>query len=185
MMKPAIAFIGVILLPLSQCSLLAQNRTHEMPPTIERAQNSSFPLWVSTRVAIDPSGDLNQALFSEAALYILDKNRQENVDGVCKTALSAPTPEDFLARQSFDDLVGNSLAIITGPVVAVDIGFHSGTPGTLLEVSVTDRLKSFGRLSGPTAYVFVPSATIQTTRGTICSRLPAAIPVPAIGDRIL
>ena len=115
----------------------------------------------------------------------LNKLRQKNSDR-CNIAVGAPVIEDFTPKNSLDTLVGYSLTIIKGRVVAGGAGFDNGTPGTLFALRVDETYKSMRRTatSGP-LYFFIAETTIPTTKGVICSKSFSPVPLPAIGDDVI
>jgi hypothetical protein len=159
----------------------------QAPLVADRANStSSVPLWVSARVAFGPDGKLRTDLFTASSLRILNNNLSKNFGSDCREALGSPPLEDFVARDSFDDLVAGALSIIEGHVISTDTGFLNGIPGTLVSIQPAETYKSNGHLATQgNIHVFVGEATIPTRTGVICSRTFSNVPTPAIGDDVV
>lgn len=181
-----VVMIGVLSLPVAVRTAHASTPSH-LPLVAARARSSSsVPLWVSSRAAFKPDGELRAELFAPAHVSMLNENRLRNTDSNCRTYLGSPPLEDFTSKDSLDSLISNALTIIEGRVESTDTGFLDGTPGTLISLSVNGTYKSLGQVAtnGP-VHVFVGEATIPTPTGLICSKTFSKIPTPRIGDDVV
>jgi hypothetical protein len=143
------------------------------------------PIWVSASAAFAKTGELRPELFSRADQVILKQNQKQNSIR-CKAFLAPRPSEEFVAKDSLDALVANSLSVVRARLVEREPGFYNGAPGTLFALRPAAFLKSYGRISFTAPlFLFVPEATIQTPNGLICARTFSDIPLPALGDEVV
>jgi hypothetical protein len=153
---------------------------------VPRADRVSPPLaWIPADAAFTQTGELRADLFSEADQFILNDIRKRNPTQ-CTVFLGPPPSDLFLRQDSLDALVSSSRSIVRGRLLQRETGFHNGEPGSLFTLRPEAVLKSYGRIAADgTLFLFVPEATIRTSKGLICARTFSEIPTPVVGDEVL
>lgn len=189
--------LGLCLVLLALPSLASD--APSVPESISSAsEGRAHPVWVDRDLAVQ-NGKVRNELFSSAEAgninYLLQSAQAlpEGVEGSAEeiarqteceaygTLVSRPHPD-----QPFQALLGRSEIAFEGVVRDQSSGFLFGRPASVLEVEVTNLLKS-GPHMGDTQTVLVSFGTAKLVVGDklICQRSPRYPDEPAVGGRIL
>lgn len=182
--------IGLPLLGLH--AKLAASQSGRIPPYIaSRYGPTSFAAWVSANSVVNANGELNlEAL--PIGLRMSVQRQIESGDyqkqGCLQTLeVSVDQAGPIKERGTLKDLTRNSIGILQGTVTDIDAGFGSyGTPALLLEIQVTDRVKSSDKIAD-SSYVYFeyPVATFEAGGYRFCKKDSRWPQPPEIGDRVM
>lgn len=98
------------------------------------------PLWVDREAATLPNGSMDWSLFTASDKTTLESPMEiDPSTGACQSFFGEPTDGriDGKASETLEDLLKNSLAIVSGTIDAAKPGFYTGLPYSLLHVRVT------------------------------------------------
>lgn len=180
----------------TQCVLRAEEPNQDIGPA-HRRSNAESP-WVPLRSVLTPNGDLDLSRFpphiassirlalkptsgnaSAASARASSLTPLEECGGLAVTTSGGPTPERTLR-----ELALGAKSILTGRIAAAEAGFLSGTPGSLLDVVVTDVSLS-SALPADHVSVFYPFAHAFTGRYILCKADLRFTLRPQIGDILI
>lgn len=165
-------------------------------------KGGSAPFWVSAAAVIDASGNLNKQML-DAATYDQIKRTvaaQHRTSPARVSTLSAgdgpmPCPHFIINSHptatshhyaSLEQASSDAGAVYRGTVTHIEPGFLSGMPASLLEVAITDPIKSSsGFPAGGTVYVAYPAAELAVAGQRLCNAGPNRNFSPHVGDKIV
>lgn len=209
------AWRSVLLLAIvggSGFGLATSSSEPTIPPILlgDAAQGGS-PVWVAAEAAA-VNGQLRMEIFGDASR----RNVQEEINAIARARERRPSDRPAagqllpamarapylseslcesstiifdhpdVPRNSFEALHQYARDIVVGRIVAIDQGFVSGTPSSLLKVEIESVLRSSGDFAASRSlYVVYPYAVFRIGTTTFCRKEPAAPYRPQIEDRVL
>ncbi len=132
----------------------------------------STPLWVDRDAATLPDGSINWSLFTASDKTTLESPMEiDSTTGACRSFFGEPSDGriDGKASESLEDLLKNSLAIVSGTIDAATPGFYTGLPYTLLRVRVTNVHRASETLPHDSLEVPYPWAQFSIAQRNFCT----------------
>lgn len=182
---PVVAVVAFLASLLLASSVEVRGQAPRRVPSRIPSDAGDWDLWVSSAEL----GDLrSRSANSERRLRFADwlfkeaRSRQRAARCVEHYVSSALTQD----IASYEDLVTKALAVLRGTVTAVEPGLLDGTPGLLVELDVSEWIKTSEAYGvGRSAYVFYRPPEVRVAGVRICQPQTGWPEPPEVGSSIL
>jgi hypothetical protein len=166
----------------------------------------SAPIWVSATRAVDANHNIDWDFLGEAAASryetVLLREQASTRDGgkyrepksgipdhnqECLNLADSIAPMSGLTsgQTSTESLIQDSAVVFHGEITAIDYGFFTGRPGSLLRIETQGQSKAYHRVDPfPYAYVYFFNGTFDVGDTTYCNQHSLFPYTPQIGDSI-
>lgn len=182
--------------------LLSAQTRGASPPNALTRKGGNAPFWVSSAVAIDASGHLNRQVLDASTYEQIERTAaaQHRATSARVKILSTgdgPAPCQHVIVNShptaashryvsLEQASADAGAVYRGTVHHIEQGFLSGMPASLLEVAITDPIKSSpGFPVSGTVYAAYPVADLEIAGQRVCNAGPNPNFSPHVGDQIV
>jgi hypothetical protein len=142
-----------------------------------------YPLFISAENALLPSGELNLALFGEAAQFEMQADVLDATFEDCHGAYRMREMGLKISRRDFKAIAADADFIVLGKVTGISQGFWISTPGTVLRIEPVRWLKSGD--SWAERYLFFPVVEMEFGGKTICFQSEHYPVLPELGWQVL
>lgn len=146
----------------------------------------SHPIWVSAEAAVTRTGEVDPRALDSRASDMLQQLFAETPAGECvhigsmfECWMHVPLYGSLEAASA------ESKIVVVGRVEARRFGFFYGTPGQLLEITVTEAYRRARGESRSAYFIFMPVGDFELGGRRICKTDPRYAEPPEIGDRVL
>jgi hypothetical protein len=191
---------------LSSTVKALDHRNGEIPMIIGSPGEGAANTWVAADNALDQQGNLRPDVVGPEGVSILASYRATRVragsgtttaqmappaaalaDPCGGVTMSLPSAEQYRPNSTVDEILAESVDVISGRIVAMREGFYRGVPASLIKVAILENHRQSGTVKQVDGSVFLvyPYATLRVAGVTYCTRPRQPLPYPVVGDRLI